>query len=441
MEIEIMFFLIILLLNYIVYRRAIYFNLINDDSTVMKTDPFNVKRAKITSIVLHIVVAEYICLAFGQIGFIAALMFSIHPLAIQVPVWWSGREYGKNALLILMGIAFAPIGGIIWFFTNNTIPNVIFTPLMFIFTKHWYLAFLFPILTFFCWKRLKWAVVVRAERQELFTNPNDYKIGKFKWANLVLVVKTFGFYSLASLLPIKNGFYNSFLVTTGSSNKETKYWFSLNRHFWGGLFAMILMVILWAFNIHNFIGMGILIFVLSIGPMCNFITVNMWTSPRYAYIALIGFQVALVGLLIQLGTPGYCILSALWLFYLDRTIKVMDVYKTDNITMMILDSQVFPDNPRLWYYRYEHMLHKHNPLMAWAEASYGLKYLPEDCQLWFGLACASFELGDMNAAGEFLKTCERFMMLTERQNMQSLVDELRQRIKVKLLEKYTKGRF
>jgi len=134
--------------------------------------------------------------------------------------------------------------------------------------------------------------------------------------------------------------------------------------------------------------------------------------------------------------PRCFITGALFLFYLDRTLKVMKHYAKDNITMMELDSQVFPENPRLWYYRYEHMLHKGNPIMAWAEASYGLKHLPEDCQLWFGLACASFELGDYNAASEFLKTSEKFMILSDRKNMRGLIVEFRERINVELRKKY-----
>jgi len=132
----------------------------------------------------------------------------------------------------------------------------------------------------------------------------------------------------------------------------------------------------------------------------------------------------------------WLIIGALFLFYIDRTLRVMKHYAKDNITMMELDSQVFPENPRLWYYRYEHMLHKGNPIMAWAEASYGLKHLPEDCQLWFGLACASFELGDFNAASEFLKTSEKFMILSDRKNMQNLILEFRARITVELTKKY-----
>lgn len=433
-------YLIILLLNMLVYRKAIYYNLINDDSAVMKTNPFNVKREKQVCIFLHTIIAEYVCFIFGIVGFIAAILISVHPHGIQIPIWRSAKDYGKNALMVLMSIAYAPIGSIFYIFANHEIPCILFTPFIFLFTKHWYLVFIFPIIALFTWKKLKWAIDNRAERHKVFSAQDDCKIGKFKWTNLVIVVKTFSYYALASLLPIKNGYYNSFLVTIGSSEKETKYWLSLNRHFWGGLFAMILMGIAWWFNKFNYIGLGIMLFVTSIGPYLNFITVQQWTTSRYAYTALIGFQIALVGILIQFGTPGYCIISALFLYYLDRNFKVQKVYAKDNITAIILDSEEFPENPRLWYYRYEHWLHKHNPIMAWAEASYGLKHLPEDCQLWFGLACACFELGDMNAASEFLKTSERFMILCERKNMESLIVEFKARIKAKLLEKYSPER-
>lgn len=204
---------------------------------------------------------------------------------------------------------------------------------------------------------------------------------------------------------------------------------------------MILIFTIWLFNIYNFIGMGLLIFVLSIGPYCNFITVNMWTSPRYAYMALVGFQIALTGIIMLLPVePRFAILGALFLFYLDRAIKTKKIYATDDITMMMLDSQVFPENPRLWYYRYEHMLHKNNPLMAWAEASYGLKYLPEDCQLWFGLAVASYQLGDMNAAKIFLENSEKYLIMTDRKNMMTIVAEMKQRIENKLMEKWVPGK-
>jgi hypothetical protein len=117
----------------------------------------------------------------------------------------------------------------------------------------------------------------------------------------------------------------------------------------------------------------------------------------------------------------------------------MEHYKKDNITMFILDSQVFPDNPLIWYWRYEHMLHKGNPVMAWAEASYGLKYLPENCQLWFGLSCASFELGDYNATLKFLDTAERFLILSDRKQMLGYIQELRQRVQLALKQKWMKA--
>lgn len=435
--------LLILLVN-LIYLPAIKYEVINDDATELKLYPYNVRRAKVVSIILHLMTAEFIYLAFGssQVSFIAALLFSVHPLAIQVPVWKAGSAYGVNALIFLLIKAFAPFSAPLYIVGMLSTATTLFTPLLFLFTGHWYIALMFPLLALISYKKIwKENVEVKKKGNELFSTLTDFKLSKFAFINLVIVVKTFGYYALACLLPMKNGFYNSFLATLGASHKDTKYWYSFNRHFWGGLFAMILMAVVWWFNKFNFVGMGILLFVLSIGPFLNFITVQQFTAPRYAYLPLIGFQIALVSLIFRLPAvwqAGIC--GALFIFYLDRTLRVMKHYAKDNITMMELDSQVFPDNPRLWYYRYEHMLHKNNPIMAWAEATYGLKHLPEDCQLWFGLAVASFELGDMNAAGEFLKTSERFMILSDRKNMQSLIAEMRERIRVKLAEKYSPKR-
>ena len=435
-------YLLIILTNFI-YLPALKFGLVSDDAAALQAKPFNVGRAKITSVALHLMVAEYIYFAFGcsNAALISALLFSVHPMTVQISCWKSGEHYGLNALVLLLIIAF-PFMFPLYAFSGLSAGSIICTPFVFLFTQYWYIALVFPVIAWFGYKKMLPGIVGKVKGNEdkgglTPALPEDFTFHKFKWVNLVLVVKTFGYYSLACLLPIKCGFYNSFLVTLGSSKKETDYWYSLNRHFWGGLFAMVLMATLWWFNKTNFIGMGILIFVTSLAPFLNVITVQQQTAPRYVYLPLIGFMIAFVILLVQLPLIiSASVIGALFLFYLDRTIQVMKHYAKDNITMIMLDSQVFPDNPRLWYFRYEHMLHKGNSLMAWAEASYGLKHLPEDSQLWFGLAVASFDLGDMNAATKWLQNAETFMMLTDRQQMKGLIEEMRGRIRVKLEEKF-----
>jgi len=432
--------LLILLIN-LIYLPALKYGLINDDATALKLTPYNVKHEKRLSILLHTIVAIYVYYAFGmsEASLIAAILFSIHPEAIQIPVWMSGKAYGFNALIFLMILAFTPFFSLLYLFGSFSSATLLFTPFVFLFTRHWYLILAFPLLILLSYKDIKKNVSGKIYGDGAFVTPlpQDLNLHRFEWKKLIIVVKTFGYYSLVCLLPIKNGFYNSFLVTLGSSEKESKYWYSLNRHFWGGIFSILLMIIIWWFNRSNFIGMGIVLFVTSILPFLNFITVQQFTAPRYAYLALIGFQIALVSLICKFPLElKWAILGALFLYYLDRMLRVRKNYVKDNITSMELDSQIFPDNPRVWYYRYEHMLSKGNCIMAWAEASYGLKHLPEDCQLWFGLAVASFELGDMNAASEFLKTSERFMILADRKNMQELIADFRQRIKLKLAEKF-----
>jgi len=436
-------YLAILLVN-LVYIPSIWFNFVVDDATHFKLTTFNAKRVKIFSILLHLVIAEYIYYAFGQnqTSLIVALLFSVHPNTIQVSCWFSGRTYGINALIFLGVLAFGPLATPLYYLGHWAIGSLFLTPLVFLFTKFWYIALLTPVLIMVSHKYIKQNIVNKTKGGTWTTPlPEDFTANKFRPEALILVVKTFGFYALSCLLPMKNGFYNSFLATVGASKKDNNYWYSFNRHFWGGIFAIVVMAIVWWFNKSNFIGMGIMIFVVSLIPFLNFITVQQWTAPRYVYLPLIGFQVALVGLLGKLPLVvliGVC--SALFLFYLDRLIKVMQHYKTNDAELKILDSQVFPDNPRLWYFRYEHMLHNNNPVMAWAEATYGLKYLPEDCQLWFGLACATYELGDMSGTLKFLETSERFLILADRKDMLSFINDLRQRANEGLRQKFVKQR-
>ena len=431
--------LLILLVNSI-YLPTIRYGLISDDATAFKLNPYPVKWTKFFNIIIHCLVAEYIYLAFGhnEVSMMAAILFSIHPIVVQVPVWFAGRGYGINALILLMVVTYTPLGMIAYLASFRGIGTLVLTPFIFLFTKFWYISLLSPLLVWWSWKPLWANINAKIKGDGVFTTPlpTDFDFLTISFKKIIIVIKTFGYYSLACLLPIKNGFYNSFLTTFGASKKDTDYWYSFNRHFWGGIFAITSMGYLWFINRHNFIGMGIILFVTSLIPFFNFIIVQQQTTPRYAYLPLIGFQIALVGLLNQCGIVGMLVITGLFVFYIDRLIRVMRHYRTTNINMIELDSQVFPDNPRLWYYRYEHMLHKNNPVMAWAEVTYGLKHLPEDCQLWFGLACASFKLGDSNAALQFLKKSEEFMILTERKQMEGLIKEFRQEIQGALLKKW-----
>ena len=432
--------LYIFLVN-LIYLPSIYYGVISDDAMLLLKTGYPVRFTKLKSVILHILVAEYIYFAFGctDISFAAALLFSVHSTCIQVSVWISGRSYGLNALIFLMILAFAPFAITLFFVAEAGIATVLFTPLVFLFTKHWYIAVLFPLLAWYSYDKINANLTAKIEGKGEFNNPlpKDFELHKWNWMNLIIVIKTYGYYFLHCLLPIKNGFYNSFLVTRGTSRKATNYWYSFNRHFWGGLIAIIITVVIWANNIGNFTGMGALLFFLTIGPFLNFITVQQLTAPRYAYLPLIGYQMALMGLVFQLPLPTRCaIIGALFIFYLDRTLRVMPHYKKNTSKLIELESQVFPDNPRVWQYQYDQMMNAGNAVMAWAFAASGLRYLPEDCQLWFGLCCASYELGDMNAAMLYLKNTEKFIMQTDQREMLGIIAEMKSRINARLEKKW-----
>lgn len=438
-----MIFRVLIFAVNLIYIPCIWHGLVGDDAINFKLSAFPHRLWKLENILMHMLSAQLIFLAFGSshIAFTLAMFFSVHPLCVQVPAWVAGRGYGVNALILLLVIAFAPFSAFLYLFYNASNANLLFSPFLFLFTKHWYVVLIFPIVAYLTYKPLKSNINTKIKGDGVMITPlpKDFFLHKFKFINLIIVVKTFGYYALMGLLPMKNGFYNSFLVDLGISVKGTRKSYSLNRHFWGGLFAIIYMSILWWFNKTNYIGMGIFIFVSSLIPFLNFITVQQHVAPRYAYVAMIGFHLALSSLIWQSPYPDLykgLVLGALFIFYFDRTIKVLQHYSKDTTNLITLDGQVFPDSPRIWYYKYEQMLHKNNPLMAWAEAAYGLRYLPEDCQLWFGLACASFELGDLNAAKMYVDNSEKFMMLADRECMRSVINELKYRINTELEKKW-----
>ena len=296
----------------------------------------------------------------------AAILFAVHPQAVQVPVWIGGRQYGLNALMFLFAFAFAPWGCLILVLCQNGIsPTILFAPLVFLFTKHWWLAV--PcclVILARTWKFMRHDFTMKVEGDGEFTEalPKDFDLNKFTPRKVIIAAKTFWYYTLAAVLPFKNGFYNSWLVTMGASKQQTAYWYSLNRHFWGGVVLICTLFCTWAYNQMNPIGWGIMLFVLSIGPFLNFITIQQFTAARYAYLATAGLLVALCHLLpYTLPINLVCMVTGgLFAFYVTQTVRVFAVYRKDDLSLMEADSQVFPDNPRLWYFRAGHQLRNQN---------------------------------------------------------------------------------
>jgi hypothetical protein len=430
-----------------IWWPSLRYGLVVDDAAWFKTHPYNVRKGRIFNLTLHVLVCEYIYIAFGctPAAFMAAILFSVHPQAVQVPVYIGGRQYGLNSLMFLFSWTFAPAGCLILLLCRNGIsPMIMFAPAMFLFTKHPWLVLCAPLLAWRTIKYLRHDIKGKVEGDGVDTEPlpKDFDLDKFTPKKFIIVAKTFWYYTFAALLPVKNGFYNSWLVTLGAAKKHSFYWYSFNRYFWGGLVLICTLLCTWAYNRTNPIGFGIMLFVLSIGPFLNFITVQQFTASRYAYLATAGFLVALVHVLTNIMPVNMvcCVVSGLFAFYLYQTVRVLRIYRVNDMTLMEIDSQEFPDNPRLWYFRAGHQLRNHNPVMAFAEGTYGLKHCPDDCQLYFGLACACHMLGKFKDAGAFLDMAEKHMITTERETMKELILDFRRKLVTDMMNRVNNER-
>jgi len=166
--------LTIIIVNFILYFKTIFFNIIIDDIRMRaeheKKNTYNKWNFKCIvdrlygagtfkdlrvdhgfTIVLHTLAAILIYLSFGSniVSFYAALLYSVHPVNNQTAIWLNGRRYIVNVILVLLIWMFKPIGIVAYAVTPLFQIGAISAPLLYLFTDYWYVSvvlMLFPLL-------------------------------------------------------------------------------------------------------------------------------------------------------------------------------------------------------------------------------------------------------------------------------------------------------
>lgn len=269
--------------------------------------------------VLHALVCVFIYIGFGanNISFIAALLFAVNPINNQGSVWISGRGYVLSALGMTMAMSIPMIGPLLLLLATYSNAGFL-APLCLIGSKFSWFLFFMPLVWLFHWSRFKKNV---AHKMKVEMYAEDKRIHPIKF---VLAIKTFGFYLIHALIPIKNTFYHSYMQSMAGAGKAKAYSFK-DRFLWVGLVSIISCVIYWVYVPWNIASFGLLWWCICISPFLNFFRCSQEIAERYAYLPLIGLMIFLSTIL----QSHPLLISAFLAMYATKLWFVLDAFQDD----------------------------------------------------------------------------------------------------------------
>ena len=328
--------LLIILINLLVYFITLKFDLCSDDvdvfnQSVNKAEPNRFKRlwlkyknaridspqeAHLFTLLNHTLVCICIYLGLGcnYISFIASLFFAVNPINNQASIFISGRNYSTTALLVMLGFTFPIISPIFMLLANRFMISGLFSSLCFLGTNYWYMSLFFPIIAFFSYKRVRNAIneKIKVESTDLTVNLRQ----------LVIAIKTYGYYFKLCLIPYRIAFYHEFMQSLNGSWR--KRWEKIDFHFWLGLSLLITTIYCIIFVRHP-LTWGLFFYSINIAMFTNFIKVSQEISDRYAYLPNIGVMYFLSSIVY----PSLILTAIIFTYYVTRLFSTMSMYKND----------------------------------------------------------------------------------------------------------------
>lgn len=286
------------------------------------------------TLVIHISICIALYFAFGknQVSFIAALLYAVNPANNQATIWPGGRGYALPILSILLSMAIPILSPVLIPFCQWYTIGFL-APLVFIGSKWPYL--LLAAVLGWAWNAKKFTTaVVKKAKMESFTHDKTYDLHK-----ITIYIKTFGFYFLFAILPLRITFYHNFLQSMSGSlrYKAISIW---DKYFWIGLTAMI-GIVWYSVNFWGPVAWGLVAFWIGISQFCNVVRSNQEIAERFVALPNLFLTFALA----QIIAPYPVVISALLAFYATRAFYTVDMYKDE---YMITELAVIED-PNAWW--------------------------------------------------------------------------------------------
>lgn len=266
---------------------------------------------------LHIVA---VLLVYRLAGFFPALIFAVHPHALQTSVWLNGKRYIVGTIIALTAMNFPAIGGI-GLFTAAWQPSTIGAGLYGAIHGSWWSIAV--VIVAAVWMKIPQKVLKRIKSRDREIPASVIA----PWTRIILSVKLYGAYFWRSILPTRPAMFYPELGQFDMSEHDADKAVEINVHFFEGIVAVATSA--WFITLNPLFA----VFPLSIAPYLHIMPRNIvqLNADRYAYCASIGIF-AVIG-----SSPIISVILASWYtvmtFYGSRQYKNMDEFTRYNFEM------------------------------------------------------------------------------------------------------------
>ena len=404
----ILYSLLIIIVNVIFYYRTLKYNAICDDIPVFNQPVeipkgwwmffwyhlhgrkyVNVKFCHILVMCIHTLNCLLIYWVFGHntISLLASLLFALNPVNNQGSMWVSGKGYAMNLTCALLMWGFPLASPIIYLYgTYFNGASLIFFPLVFLFTKHWYLAFLAVL---GLWREYG-RVFDKKNPQSKFNTESNAELLAMKPRKLILMMKSLGYYTINSIFAFRLGFYHKHLFLYGVNAEENKKAYKIDKYFWAGV-VMILITLFslrWTF--------GLAWFCITIAMWTNVVSFNQTITLRYTYLPNAGLLLVIASLIIKFPLLAVMLLT----YYATKLSLFVFFYKNEywSIEHSCMEQ---PDFFYPWQNRAVHCFQNQNYHGALGNMIKANQLRPNDWKILYNLCQIYMMLGNINACKDF----------------------------------------
>jgi hypothetical protein len=225
---------------------------------------------------------------------------------------------------------------------------------------------------------------------------------KIKPQKLIVVFKTYGYYTRLILVPWRLGWYHPFLWGTYANATYDKHSYKINGAFWVGLGLFLATLgaiyVFWG----TLLAFGLIWYLLGISLWLNFFIVHQQISERYCYLPSVGLMLVLAQVLVFWPISIPIVLT----FYITRLWFFIPTYRNDywNVEHTIFEME---EASYAWIargVRHWNMKDFSGALLNFQEAQYRI---PWDFKANFNCGTASLLCGKLNDAEHYFKIAEK----------------------------------